>query len=110
MAITYKVLGQVHPSGTSETDLYQCPVSTSAVVSTLTISNVTGTSADARVWIRVASAASSHDNAIMYDVPVAANSVAAFTLGITLGETDVVTVRGSAGNHLTFQLFGSEIA
>ncbi len=97
MAITYKVLGQVHPSGTSETDLYQCPVSTSAVVSTLTISNVTGSSSNARVWIRVASAASSSTNAIMYDVPVASNSVAAFTLGITLGETDVVTVRTSAG-------------
>jgi hypothetical protein len=45
----------------------------------------------------------------MYDVPVAANSIAAFTLGLTLGAGDIVTIRSDAGNRLTFQLFGSEI-
>jgi hypothetical protein len=46
----------------------------------------------------------------MYDVPIAANSVAAFTIGITLGANDTVTVRSDSGNRLTFQLFGSEIS
>jgi hypothetical protein len=45
----------------------------------------------------------------MFDVPVAANSIAAFTLGLTLAATDIVTVRQSSGGNLTFQLFGSEI-
>lgn len=109
MAINYKILGQVHPAGTTETDLYTVPASTQAVISTLTITNVTGAGATARVWIRNNAAATAHGNAILFDVSIAANSIAAFTLGITIDATDVITVRGSAGNHLTFQAFGSEI-
>jgi hypothetical protein len=109
MPINYKILGQAHPAGTAETDLYTVPSSTQAVISTLTLTNVTGSSASARVWIRNNGAATAHGNAILFDVPVAANSVAAFTLGLTVDAADVITVRGSAGAHLTFQLFGSEI-
>jgi hypothetical protein len=110
MAIAYKILGQAAPAGTTEADLYTVPASTEAVVSTLTITNTTASSHDARVWVRIAGAATATSNAIMYNVPVAANSVAAFTLGLTLAATDVVTVRTSGGASLTFQLFGSEIS
>jgi hypothetical protein len=110
MAIAYKVLGQAHPAGTADTTLYTAPAATQAVVSTLSITNVTGTAANARVFVRIAGAAAGISNAVLYDVPLAANSVAAFTLGITLAATDVVTVRASAGATLTFQLFGSEIS
>jgi hypothetical protein len=110
MPINYKILGQAHPAGTSETDLYTVPASTEAVISTLTITNVTGAGASAQVFVRIAGAAASISNAVLYDVPLGANSIAAFTLGITLSGTDVVTVRSSAGATLTFQLFGSEIS
>jgi hypothetical protein len=110
MPINYKVLGQAHPAGTSDTTLYTTPAATETVVSTLSITNVTGSAANARVYVGVAGAAVSVSNAILYDVPLAPNSVAAFTLGITLAATDVVTVRSSAGASLTFQLFGSEIS
>lgn len=110
MAINYKILGQAHPAGTAETDVYTVPASTQAVISTLSVTNVTGSSASARVWVRVAGAVTAHVNAILFDVPLAANSVAAFTLGLTLGATDVVTVKSSTGGSLTFQLFGSEIS
>jgi hypothetical protein len=109
MPINYKILGQSHPSGTTETDLYTVPSSTQAVISTLTITNVTGSGASARVWIRNNGATTAHSNAILFDVSIGANSIAAFTLGLTVDAADVITVRGSAGNHLTFQLFGSEI-
>jgi hypothetical protein len=36
MTTTYKVLGQVNPSATTNTDLYTVPSATSAVCSTLT--------------------------------------------------------------------------
>jgi hypothetical protein len=110
MAINYKVLGQAHPATTADTDLYTVPAATETIVSTLTITNVTASPASARVWARINGAATAHLNAILYDVPVAANSVAAFTLGITLDATDIVSVRVSTGNTLTFQLFGSEIS
>jgi hypothetical protein len=110
MAINYKVLGQQNPAGTSDTTLYTVPASTEAIVSTLSISNVSGSAANARVYVGVAGAAVADANAILKDVPLAANSVAAFTLGITLSATDVITVRSSVGAALTFQLFGSEIS
>jgi hypothetical protein len=110
MAINYKILGQAHPAGTAETNVYTVPADTQTIVSTLSITNVTGSSASARVWVRIAGASTAHVNAILFDVPLAANSVAAFTLGITLDATDVVTVKSSSGGSLTFQLFGSEIS
>jgi len=97
-------------AGTSETDVYTVPSSTQTIVSTLSITNVTGSPASARVWIRVNGATAATSNAVLYDVPVAANSVAAFTLGLTVDAADVITVRSSTGNALTFQLFGSEIS
>lgn len=110
MPIIYKILGQAHPAGTTETTLYTVPTGQDTVVSTLTITNVTAFAATARVWARIGGAATAHVNAILFDVPIAANSVAAFTIGLTLDATDVVSVRSSVGNTLTFQLFGSEIS
>jgi hypothetical protein len=110
MPILYKILGQAHPAGTSETNLYTVPTGADTIVSTMTITNCTASPASARVWARVGGAATAHVNAILFDVPIPANSVAAFTLGLTLDVTDIVTVRTSVGNSLTFQLFGSEIS
>ncbi len=110
MAINYKILGQVHPAGTSDTDLYTCPTATQAIVSTLTITNVTASPANARVWARINGAATAHVNAIIFDAPIASNTTVAFTLGLTVDAADIITVRTSTGNSLTFQLFGSEIS
>jgi hypothetical protein len=110
MPLVYKVLGQSAPANTSNADLYTVPASTSAIVSSLTISNTTATSATARVFVRVAAAAAAASNAIIYDVSIAGNSVASFTLGITLATTDVITVRTGTANALTFQAFGSQVS
>lgn len=110
MPLVYKVLGQSAPANTSNADLYTVPASTSAIVSTLTISNTTATAATARVFVRVAAAAAATTNAIIYDVNIAGNSVATFTLGITLATTDVITVRTGTANALTFQAFGSQVS
>lgn len=109
MAINYKILGQAHPAAATATDLYTVPLATQTVISTITITNVTGTAGVARVWLRANGALTAHLNAIMHDVPIAANSVNAFTLGLTCDENDVLTVRSTNGNDLTFQVFGSEI-
>lgn len=110
MAINYKILGQSHPAATTVTDLYTVPSSTEAIVSTMTITNVTATAGVARVWIRSNGASSAHVNALMHDVAIGANSVNAFTLGLTLDAGDIVSVRSTNGDDLTFQLFGSEIS
>lgn len=109
MAINYKILGQQHPAAATSVDLYTCPASTQTVISTLSIANVTATAGKARVWVAKAGAANAHVYALMYDVPIAANSSNTFTLGITLAATDVVRVYSTNGADLSFSLFGSEI-
>jgi hypothetical protein len=109
MATTYKVLGQVNPSDTNNANLYTVPSGTSTVISTLVITNVTATVAVARVYVRQAAAAATTNNAIAYDVAVPPNSLNTFTLGITMGATDVFTVQSATADALAFHLFGSEI-
>lgn len=108
--ITYKILGQSHPAAATNTDLYTVGTGKQAIISSITIANVTGSEGTARIWVRKAGATAAHVYALMYDVKVAANSLATFTLGLTLEATDVITVRSTNGNDLTFHAYGSEIA
>jgi hypothetical protein len=110
MPTIYKVLGQSAPANTSNADLYTVGAGKQAVISSLTVTNDTGTAATGRIFIRVAGAAAGLTNALVYDSTFAANSVNAFTFGITLSATDVVTVQTGTSNALTFMAFGSEIS
>jgi hypothetical protein len=108
MAIAYKVLGQADPSAITETDLYTVPAATSAVASSITITNRNATIAYFRVSIAVSGAATSDKDYLYYDLPIAGNDTFIATIGVTLADRDVVRVYASA-SKLTFQLFGSEI-
>lgn len=108
MATTFKVLGQSAPADTSNANLYTVPAGTTAIVSTISVANVTGAAATARVFVRIAGATASASNALAYDVSVAANSTIGLTLGVTLAATDVLTVRSGIASALTFQAFGQE--
>lgn len=104
-----KVLGQAAPSTTNNTNLYTVPANTSAVSSTLSVTNTTTAIATARVFVRIGGDAAGQNNAIMYDVAIQPNSVIALTIGMTLAETDIVTVQTGTADALTFMLFGEEI-
>lgn len=110
MATAYKILGQSAPANTSNADLITVGASKSQVISTLVVANTTTSAATCRVFARIAGAAAATGNAVIYDASIAANSVATFTLGITLAATDVLTVRTGTANALTFTAFGSEIS
>lgn len=110
MANTYKVLGQSAPTDTNNANLYTVGAGKSVVSSSLVITNVTGSTATCRVFIRVAGAAAAASNALIYDGSIAANDFKAITIGITLAATDIITVRTGTANALTFHLFGNEIS
>lgn len=110
MPTTYKVLGQSAPTNTSNADLYTVGSGKSAVISTISITNDTGTAATGQIYIRVAGATASLSNALVYNTSFAPNSTTALTFGITLAATDVVTVQTGTANALTFMAFGSEIS
>lgn len=109
MPTVYKVLGQSAPSATTATTLYTVPSATSAVISTIVISNRAATSDTFRIAIRPAGAALANQHYIAYDVTIAGGDSTALTLGLTLATTDVVTVYAGTAN-LTFSAYGSEIS
>lgn len=109
MATTYKVLGQAAPSATTDTTLYTVPSSTQAVVSTIAVCNRAASSGTFRIAIRPNGATLANEHYIAYDSTVAANDSTFITIGVTLGDTDVITVYASSADQ-TFSAFGSEIA
>ena len=109
MATTYKVLGQSNPSATTATTLYTCPAATQTVISTITVTNQAGSSGTYRIAVRPNGATLATEHYLVYDATIPANSVTAYTLGITIDASDVVTVYASSANF-SFNAFGSEIA
>jgi hypothetical protein len=110
MATAYKILGQAAPANTSNADLITVGASKQQIISTLVIANTTATDATCRVFARIGGAAAAASNAIIYDLTIAGNSIQAFTLGISITATDVITIRSGTSNALTFTAFGTEIS
>lgn len=108
MPANYLVLGQVATSANTDTTLYTTPISTQAVVSTIFVCNRAGTAATFRIAIRPNGAALANQHYIAFDVPIDPNAVVPFTTGVTLGDTDVVTVRASSAS-LSFSAYGTEV-
>jgi hypothetical protein len=109
MPTVYKVLGQVNPSATTATTLYTVPAATAAVVSTITIANISGTAVTYRIAVRPAGATLANLHYVAYDAGCPANDTIALTLGITLATTDIITVYASSAN-VVFNAYGTEIS
>lgn len=91
------------------TDLYTVPSSTQAVVSTVTISNLSLTSGKIRLLVLPSGQTAAKKNFIVFDAPIGANSTEAFTLGITLNAGDKLQVASDTAN-VSATAFGSEIS
>jgi len=102
-----KVLGQVNPSATTLTTLYTVPASKEAVVSSISVANLTATAATFRLAVRPAGASIANQHYIGYDITVGASDSTIITVGLTLATTDVLSVYASTAN-VAFQAFGDE--
>jgi glucose-6-phosphate dehydrogenase assembly protein OpcA len=102
-----KVLGQSNPSATTLTTLYTVPSAKEAVVSTISVANLTATAATFRIAVRPAGASIANQHYIGYDITVGASDSTLITVGLTLATTDVLSVYASTAN-LAFQAFGDE--
>lgn len=109
MPVAYKILGQSAPADTNNATLVSNVASASRVVSSIVVTNTSANAASARVFTRANTATSNTTTAIVYDAPIAPNSTVAFTLGVTLSNSDVIDVRSNVASALTFTAFGSEI-
>lgn len=109
MPTTYKVLGQSNPAATTLTTLYTVPSATQAVVSTINVGNLGGSSGTFRIAIRPAGASITDAHYLCYDTTLQATDSLSITIGATLGATDVISVYASS-TSFSFQAFGSEIS
>jgi hypothetical protein len=108
MPTTYKVLGQSAPSATTDTTLYTVPSSTQTVASSISICNRSATGGTFRLAIRPAGESIANKHYISYDTVVPGNDSIHLTIGMTMGNTDVVTVYANNTNF-SFTLFGTEL-
>lgn len=108
MSLTYKVLAQANPSATTATTLYTVPALTSAVLSSIVVTNQAGTSGTYRIAIRPDGETLAAKHYIAYDRTLAANDYEPHTLGVTLDAGDVVTVYASSAN-MSFNAFGVQV-
>lgn len=109
MATTYKILGQVAPNATTETDLYTVPAATQTIISTITVANRGTADATFRIAVSNNGAATANKDYIAYGLTCSAGGINAFTFGLTIDATDKIKVYASSGD-LSFSAFGSEIA
>jgi hypothetical protein len=109
MPTTYKVLGQSNPSATTATTLYTVPSATQTIVSTITVCNQAATAGTYRIAVRPDGASLAAQHYVAYDISLPANTSDTLTLGLTLGDTDVVTVYASSANF-SFNAYGSELS
>jgi hypothetical protein len=106
---TYKTLGQSAPAATTSTDLYTVPASTSAVISTIVITNRSTSDATFRLSQSKLGAALANQDYLVYDATVPGSGFITLTLGITMATTDKLRVYASTAN-LSFNAFGTELA
>ena len=109
MPETFKILGQVAPSANTTSNVYTVPAATQAVISSIVVVNRNNNAnCTYRIAAQQAGAALSNQHYIAFDAPIAALDTVALSLGVTLGNTDIISVY-SANANISFSVFGTEI-
>jgi hypothetical protein len=108
MALRYKVLGQSNPAANTLTTLYTVPANTQTVISSVTVCNTSSNPGSFQLAVRVSGAAISNSSFVNYNTVVPGNDTVALTLGITMGNTDVLSCNANT-SFITFNAFGSEV-
>lgn len=108
MTTTYKVLGQLATTANTEANVYVVPAGNSAVVSSVTICNQSANSTTYRLLVKVANAATTGKQYLVYDSVAPGNDTIFLTLGLTLAAGDVLAAN-AASSTVSINSFGSEI-
>lgn len=109
MTTTYKVLGQSNPTANVLTTVYTVPAATQTVVSTIAVCNLSNVATTFSLAVAVANAAISNKQYINYNAPLPGSDTMTLTLGVTLGNTDVIAANCGTSN-VSINVFGSEIS
>jgi hypothetical protein len=113
----YKILGQAVSVKNTETTVYTVPSATSAVVSSITVTNISASGSAMLGVVNVFSiivrpAADSTTTAkhyVVYKSPIATGTTRSMTYGLTLAAGDKVILNASSA-YVSISVFGSEIS
>jgi hypothetical protein len=108
MANAYKVLGQTGDASANDVSLYTVPATTETVVSTIVVCNRETSANTFRIAVKPDGATLANEHYLAYDTNIDASDSITLTLGITLGDTDVISV-GASDANVSFSAFGTEI-
>jgi len=104
----YKVLGQANPAASTLTTLYTVPASTNAIISTITVCNQAASTATYSIAVRPFGATIDPKHYINYNAAIPASDTIGVTMGLTLAQTDVISV-SSSNSSTSFNVFGTHI-
>lgn len=105
--MAYKILGQSYPTAATATTLYTVPSAKETVVSTINVCNQSSTGDIIRIAVRPNGDTLAALHYISYNETIPGNSSIAYTIGITIDASDVITIYSSNGTS-SFNAFGSE--
>tara|TARA_B100000073_G_scaffold168098_1_gene139073 strand:+ start:310 stop:639 length:330 start_codon:yes stop_codon:yes gene_type:complete len=108
MANTYKILGQSNPAATTDTEVYKVGSGKQAIVSSITLANISGSAITYRVRIAIDDAGADNKQYLAYGSTIPANDSVILTVGVTLDADDSINVYASDTN-LACNVFGVEI-
>mgnify|MGYP003347740929 CR=1 FL=1 len=109
MTTTYKVLGQLATAAATEANVYVVPAGNSAVISSLTICNQSANATAFSIAVQPKGGSIAANSYINYNTPLPGNDTITLTIGMTLGNTDVLSANVYSSN-VSINVFGSEIS
>lgn len=98
MANNYKSPVQVEPTANTYTTLYTVPADTQAIFSAINVCNTASTDATFRIAFRPSGEAIADKHHIIYDATIAGNDTYMINQGMSMGATDVLSVRASTAS------------
>ena len=107
MAAIYKVLGTQVAPGQTVTDLYTTTAGYAGIVSTLAITNTTGTSGTYRIAVVPSGQTLGTQHYIAYEQIINGYESVYLTLGISMAAGDKIKVFAQPG--IAFTAFGTEV-
>lgn len=109
MAMVYKVLGQTDTPNTNVITLYTVPSSAQSVISTIIICSRNSANSTYNVMVRPSGASLANQHYISYNGVIPAYDTIALTLGLSLGNNDVISIQSATANNTSFSIYGTEI-
>lgn len=109
MASNYKILGQISPSAQTVTNLYVTNASTSAIVSTITITNLEGIDTSYSLIVRPINQTLDQKHFIIRGGVIPGKEVITITGAVTMNN-DVILAANTISSNLVFHAYGAEIS